>query len=95
MLLMSMKSQVLRVIFRTPGQVDVEPSSIADSLRECAAAIPRAHQAAVDAAVDDADSEVVEIFSLGCPGSHASHRCSRNIFLQVVLSSPCNSRCFM
>jgi hypothetical protein len=36
------KSQVLSVIFRTPGQVDVEPPSVADSLRECAAASPRA-----------------------------------------------------
>jgi hypothetical protein len=39
-LLMSMKSQVLRMIFRTPERVDVEPPSVADSLRECAAASP-------------------------------------------------------
>jgi hypothetical protein len=37
-LLMSMKLQVLRVIFCTPGQVDIEPLSVADSLRECAMA---------------------------------------------------------
>jgi hypothetical protein len=37
-LLMSMKLQVLRVIFCTPGQVDIEPPSVADSLRECAMA---------------------------------------------------------
>jgi hypothetical protein len=53
------------VIFRTPGQVDVEPPSVADSLRGCAAASPRAWQAAVDAAVDDVEDEVVEIFFSG------------------------------
>jgi hypothetical protein len=37
-LLMSMKLQVLRVIFCTPGRVDIEPLSVADSLRECAMA---------------------------------------------------------
>jgi hypothetical protein len=57
-LLMSMKSQVLRVIFRTPGRVDVEPLSVADSLHECATASPRAWQAAVN----DVENEVVEIF---------------------------------
>jgi hypothetical protein len=66
-LLMSTKSQVLRVIFRTPGRVDVEPPSVADSLRECAIASPRAYQIVVNAAVDDVKSEVVEIFSSGCP----------------------------
>jgi hypothetical protein len=43
------------VIFRTPERVDVEPPSVADSLRECAATSPRAWQAAVDADVVDAD----------------------------------------
>jgi hypothetical protein len=57
-LLMSTKSQFLRVIFCTPGRVNVEPPSVADSLHECATASPRAYQAAVDAAVD----EVVEVF---------------------------------
>jgi hypothetical protein len=37
-LLMWMKLQVLRVIFCTPGRVDIEPLSVADSLRECAMA---------------------------------------------------------
>jgi hypothetical protein len=37
-LLMLMKSQVLMVIFRTPGRVDVEPLSVA----ECASARRRA-----------------------------------------------------
>jgi hypothetical protein len=65
MLLMPMKSQVLRVIFRTQGRVDVEPPSVADSLRECTAASPRAWQAAVNAdVVDDIEDEVVEIFFL-------------------------------
>jgi hypothetical protein len=45
--------------FRTQGRVDVEPPSIADSLRECAAVSPRAWQAVVD----DVEDEVVEIFS--------------------------------
>jgi hypothetical protein len=62
---MSMKSQVLNVSFRTQGRVDVEPPSVADSLRECAATSPRAWQAAVDAdVVDDVEDEVVEIFFL-------------------------------
>jgi hypothetical protein len=68
--------------FRTQGRVDVEPPSVANSLRECAATSPRALQAAVDIAVDDVESELVEIFSSGCPSSPAS---SRNIFLRVVL----------
>jgi hypothetical protein len=59
---MSMKLQVLMVVFRTPGRVDVEPPSVADNLRECAATSPRAWQAAVDAVVDDAEDDVVEIF---------------------------------
>jgi hypothetical protein len=48
--------------FRTQGRVDVEPPSVVDSLRECAAANPRAWQAAVDAVVDDVEDEVVEVF---------------------------------
>jgi hypothetical protein len=60
---MLMKSQVLRMIFDTPERVDVEPPSVADSLRECATASPRAWQAAVDVyVVDDVEDEVVEIF---------------------------------
>jgi hypothetical protein len=47
-LLMSMKSQVLRVIFCTPGRVDVKPPSVADSLRECAMSSPRAWQGTID-----------------------------------------------
>jgi hypothetical protein len=43
---------------RTQGRVDVEPLSIADSLRECAAASPRAWQSVVD----NVEDEVVEIF---------------------------------
>jgi hypothetical protein len=66
--------------FRTLGRVDVEPPSVADSLRECATASPRAWQGTVD----DLEDKVVEIFSSGCPGSQASHRCSQNIFLRVV-----------
>jgi hypothetical protein len=51
------------VIFRTLGRFDVKPPSIADSLRECTLASPRAWQAAVDAdVVDDVEDEVVEIF---------------------------------
>jgi hypothetical protein len=57
-LLMSMKSQVLSMSFRTQGRVDVEPPSVADSLRECAATSPRAWQVVVD----DVEDEVVEIF---------------------------------
>jgi hypothetical protein len=79
-----MKSRVLRMIFRTQGRVDVEPPSVADNLRECSTMSPRAWQAGVDAAVDDVEGEVVEVFSPSCPGSQASRRCSRNIFLRVV-----------
>jgi hypothetical protein len=61
-LLMSIKSQVLSMSFRTQGRVDVEPPSVADSLRECATTSPRAWQATVDVAVDDVEDEVVKIF---------------------------------
>jgi hypothetical protein len=61
-LLMSMKPQVLSVSFRTQGRVDVEPPSVADSLRERATASPRAWQVVVV----DVEDEVVEIFSSGC-----------------------------
>jgi hypothetical protein len=44
--------------FRTQERVDVELPSVADSLRECAATSPRAWQAAVD----DIEDEVVEIY---------------------------------
>jgi hypothetical protein len=63
------------VIFRTPGRVDVEPPSVADSLRECAMANLRAYQAAVD----DLEDEVVEIFSSGCP------RSPRNLPVQTAV----------
>jgi hypothetical protein len=66
--------------FRTQGRGDVEPPSVVDSLRECAAASPRAWQGTAD----DLEDEVVEIISLGSPGSQASRRCSQNIFLRVV-----------
>jgi hypothetical protein len=60
---MSTKSQVLRVIFCTPGRVDVEPPSVPDSLRECAASSPRAWQVAVEMdVVDDVEDEVVDLF---------------------------------
>jgi hypothetical protein len=59
---MSTKSQVLSMSFHTQERVDVEPPNIADSLRECVEASPRAWQAAVDATVDDVEDEVVEIF---------------------------------
>jgi hypothetical protein len=61
-LLMSTKSQVLNIIFRTQGRVDVEPPSVVDSLRECSAASPQAWQVVVDAVVDDLESEVGEVF---------------------------------
>jgi hypothetical protein len=49
--------------FHTPGRVDVEPPSVADSLREYTAASLRAWQVAVDVdVVDDIEDEVVEIF---------------------------------
>jgi hypothetical protein len=51
--------------FRTPGRVDVEPPSVADSLRECAATSPRAWQATVDIVVDDVEDEVVKVFLCG------------------------------
>jgi hypothetical protein len=71
---MSTKSHVLRVIFGTPGRVDVEPPSVADSLRECTTTSPRAWQAAVDAVVDDVEDEVVEIFFFGLPIAALFHR---------------------
>jgi hypothetical protein len=43
---------------RTQGRVDVEPPSVADSLRECAAGSPRAWQSIVD----NVEDEVVKIF---------------------------------
>jgi hypothetical protein len=65
-LLMSTKSQVLSMSFRTQGRVDVEPPSVADSLRECTATNPRTWRAAVDAdVVDDIEDEVVKIFVSG------------------------------
>jgi hypothetical protein len=52
------------VIFRTLGRVDVEPLSVADSLRECAMTSPRAWRGAVDDdVVDNIEDKVVEIFS--------------------------------
>jgi hypothetical protein len=49
--------------FRTQGRVDVEPPSVANRLRAYAATMSlRAWQAAVDAAVDDIEDEVVDIF---------------------------------
>jgi hypothetical protein len=48
-LLMPMKSWVLSMSFRTQGRVDVEPSSVADSLRERATTSPRALQGIADA----------------------------------------------
>jgi hypothetical protein len=75
MLLMSTKSQVLRVIFRTLGRVDVEPPGVADSLRECVTTSPQAWQVAVD----DVKDEVVEVFF-----SRLFEQSSRNIFRRVV-----------
>jgi hypothetical protein len=52
--------------FRTQERVDVEPPSVADSLRECAATSPRAWQIAADAdVVDDLEDEVVKVFFSG------------------------------
>jgi hypothetical protein len=66
------------VIFRTQRRVDVEPLSVADSLRERAMTSPRAWQAAVD----DLEDEVVEIFfPPSYPSSPAS---SQNIFLRII-----------
>jgi hypothetical protein len=48
--------------FHTQGRVDIEPPSVADSLRECATTSPQASQAAFD----DIEDEVVEIFSSSC-----------------------------
>jgi hypothetical protein len=75
MLLMSIKSQVLSMSFRTQGRVHVEPPSIVDSLRECATARPQAWQAVVNADVVD---EVVEIFFSGL-----SKQSSQNILLRI------------
>jgi hypothetical protein len=70
-LLMSMKSQILSMSFRTQGRVDVEPPSVADSLHGCATTSPQALQGTADAdVVDDVENEVVEIFfPPGCPHS--------------------------
>jgi hypothetical protein len=77
---MSTKPQVLRVIFRTQGRVDIEPPSVADSLQGCAAASPRAWQAAVDVdVVDDVESEVVEVLFF-----ELSEQSSRNICLKII-----------
>jgi hypothetical protein len=46
------------VSFRTLERVDIEPLSVADSLHEYAMTSPRAWQAAVD----DVEDEVVEVF---------------------------------
>jgi hypothetical protein len=60
---MSTKSQVLSVSFRTQGRVDVEPPSVADSLRECVMTSPRTWQAVADEdVVDNVEDEVVEVF---------------------------------
>jgi hypothetical protein len=61
----------------------------------CASARRRASERgkpAIDAAVDDAESEVVEIFSSGCPSSPAS---SRNIFILIVHRSLITRRCIL
>jgi hypothetical protein len=63
------------VIFRTPGRVDVEPPSVADSLRERTMASPSALQVAVD----DVEDEVVTVFF-----SRLSEQNTRNIFLRVI-----------
>jgi hypothetical protein len=57
-LLMSTKLQILNVSFHTQRRDDVEPPSVADSLRECATTSPRALQAAFD----NVEDEVVEVF---------------------------------
>jgi hypothetical protein len=85
-LLMSTKSQFLSVIFHTLGRVDVEPPSVADNLRDRAAASPRAYRAAVDAAVDDLESEVVEVFFSGL-----CERSSRNNFPQTLIAGRIDS----
>jgi hypothetical protein len=68
--------------FRTQERVDVEPLSVADSLHECAAASPRAWQAAVD----DAEDEVVEVFF-----SKLCERSSRNNFLETLIAERIDS----
>jgi hypothetical protein len=51
------------VSFRTQGRVDVEPPSIADSLRKCAMTSPRTWQAIADEdVVDNVEDEVVKLF---------------------------------
>jgi hypothetical protein len=40
---MSMKLQVLSMSFRTQGRVDVEPPSVVDCLRDCAAVTSPKH----------------------------------------------------
>jgi hypothetical protein len=70
---MSTKSQILSVSFRTQGRVDVEPPSVADSLRKCAMSSPRAWEATVDVdVVGDVEDEVVKIFSSDCLNNLAS-----------------------
>jgi hypothetical protein len=66
---MLMKSQVLRMIFDTLGRVDVEPPSVADSLRKlCDDEPPSVAGIAVDDdVVDNIEDEVVEIFSSELP----------------------------
>jgi hypothetical protein len=78
---MSMRSQFSNVSFRTQGRVDVEPPSVADSLRECAMTSPRAWQAAVDAGVDDVKDEVVENIFFGL-----SELRSRNIYIFFLVT---------
>jgi hypothetical protein len=58
------------------------PPSVADSLRECTTASPRAWQAAVDAGVDDVEDEVVENIFFGLFKLR-----SQNISLRVVRDS--------
>jgi hypothetical protein len=51
------------VSFFTQGRVDVEPPSVADSLRDFATSSPRAWQAVADEdVVDNVEDEVVELF---------------------------------
>jgi hypothetical protein len=54
------------MIFCIPGRVNVEPPSVADSLRECTMTSPRAWQAGAETdVVDDVEDEVVELFFSG------------------------------
>jgi hypothetical protein len=70
------------MIFRTPGRVDVEPPSVADSLRERATMSPRVWQVAVD----DLEDEVVEIlFPPGCSSRVVE------IFFSELSAQPGNS----